>query len=92
MKNFITIGIIGDFEERPSQMATNEALQGAKEYLGRDLQWKWIHTNIFQQSDPGETVQKYQGILCGPGSYSHPPGAIHAIQYCRKNDVPFLGT
>ena len=92
MNKDVTIGIVGDFEERPSQIATNEALQGIKEHLVVDFQWRWIHTSIFQKSDPREIIQKHQGILCGPGNYSQPSGAIRAIQYCRTNAVPFLGT
>ena len=92
MNKGISIGIVGDFEERPSQSATNEALQGVKEYLGVNVQWEWLHTQTFKAADVENIIEKYQGILCGPGNYGQPSGAICAIRFCRENGIPFLGT
>lgn len=92
MHKGITIGIVGDFEDRPSQTSTNEALQGVKEYLGVDLQWDWLNTHRLQSTSPDGIIKEYQGVLCGPGNYGRPSGAVSAIRFCRENEVPFLGT
>lgn len=91
MNSSIKIGIIGDFDGRPSHLATEDALKAGAKTLDLGMNYKWLPTEMFD-SDVQE-LQCYDGLLCAPGSpYKSMNGALNAIKYARENNCPFIGT
>ena len=93
MSNLIRIGIIGDFDsQRPSHKATNEALKHCADYIGINVDIKWVPTESLE-SDTDKNLSNFDGLWCAPGSpYKSMKGALNAIQFARENDYPFIGT
>ena len=91
-KTIMKIGIIGDYDGRPSHLATDEAIRHCAEYLGIKQQAEWLSTNSLE-ADTGKKISGYDALWCAPGSpYISAQGAMNAIWYARENDVPFIGT
>jgi CTP synthase (UTP-ammonia lyase) len=90
----ISIAIVGDFEaERPSHMATNEALLHGAEALGLVVNAEWIPTRTFEIEQGFNCLVGYDGILSSPGGpYKSTKGALEAIRWARERGWPFLGT
>lgn len=92
MNNIIKIGIIGDYDGRPSHIATQEAIKHSGDYLGVTFVADWIPTVSLLEMTT-QKLKEYQGIWCAPGSpYQSMQGAINGIEYARVNNVPFIGT
>jgi CTP synthase (UTP-ammonia lyase) len=86
------IGIIGDYDGRPSHLATQEAIKHCSAKLGIHQESYWLPTTDLEQG-VGDKLLEFDGLWCAPGSpYQSMWGAIHAIQYARENKIPFLGT
>lgn len=92
MNSVIHIGIIGDYDGRPSHLATNEALKHCSDKLEIHLETDWIATSSLEERVL-EKLHSYDGLWCAPGSpYQSMIGAVNAIQYARENQIPFIGT
>jgi CTP synthase (UTP-ammonia lyase) len=92
MSSVIEIGIIGDYDGRPSHIATNESIKHCATKLGLRLESKWISTDSLKDG-AREKLNQFDGLWCAPGSpYKSLLGAINAIQYARENNYPFIGT
>ncbi len=91
MDSIIKIGIIGDYDGRPSHIATEEAIKHSAKKLGLEVASIWLPT---ASSDNNvQELQTYHGIWCAPGSpYISMNGALNAIQFAREHNYPFLGT
>jgi CTP synthase (UTP-ammonia lyase) len=89
----VRIGIIGDFDiERPSHIATNEAISHCAKYLGLEIEISWLSTETFEK-DNTECLVSFDGLWCAPGSpYKSMMGAINAIHFARVKHYPFIGT
>lgn len=91
MNSKIRIGIIGDYDGRPSHLATEEALKHAAKKLEIDMEYKWLPTAWFDSHE--HELQYYDGLWCAPGSpYKSMNGAINAIKFARESNCPFIGT
>lgn len=92
MDSKVRIGIIGDYDGRPSHLATNEALRHCAAKLGLYLATEWIATDLLEEG-ASQKLTGYDGLWCAPGSpYKSMAGAVNAIQYARENNIPFIGT
>lgn len=92
MSKLIKIGIIGDYQsERPSHIATNDALCHCARYLDIKLELIWLPTESLEGSVE-KCISKFDGLFCAPGEYKSEIGAINTIQYARENDYPLIGT
>ena len=91
MHSNVRIGIIGDYDGRPSHLATEEALKHAAKALDIEVEYTWLPTVMF---DSGEhELQSFHGLWCAPGSpYKSMNGAINVIKYARESNCPFIGT
>ncbi len=91
MNSIIKIGIIGDYDGRPSHTATEAALKHSASKLEFEIEYTWLPTPTFDT-----TVQElhiYDGLWSAPGSpYKSMNGALNAIQFARENNCPYLGT
>lgn len=91
MESNIKIGIIGDYDGRPSHLATEEALKHSAGKLAVTLTHKWLPTDTLDNSL--EELIYFDGLWCAPGSpYKSMNGALNAIRFARENNYPFLGT
>lgn len=92
MKKEIRIGVIGDYDGRPSHIATEDALRHCSEIIGIKLLIEWCPTKSFEYGKT-EYLEIFDGLWCAPGSpYQSMNGALNAIQYAREHNIPFLGT
>lgn len=91
MDSIIKIGIVGDYDGRPSHIATEEAIKHSAKKLGLEVTSTWLSTASFDNS--AQELQTYHGIWCAPGSpFISMNGALNAIQFAREHNYPFLGT
>ena len=76
-----------------SYLSVNEALKHAAAYCGAKVEISWLETEKFEQ-DPSslKKLLEYDGVLV-PGGFGSrgAEGKIMAIEFARKNDIPFLG-
>ncbi|RKD34971.1 CTP synthase C-terminal region-related (seleno)protein [Lacrimispora algidixylanolytica] len=92
MKSMIKIGVIGDYDGRPSHIATNEAIEHCASYLGLQQETQWIPTDSIE-NDCGQSLKSFDGLWCAPGSpYKSAQGAMNGIQFAREHNYPFIGT
>lgn len=91
MESTVKIGIIGDYDGRPSHLATEEALKHSARKFNITMEYEWLPTATFDDSQ--QALEKFNGLWCSPGSpYKSMNGAINAIRFARENNYPFLGT
>jgi len=92
MNSIIKIGIIGDYDGRPSHLATDDALKHCAAKLGLAVESKWLSTDILEEGVE-QKLNGFDGLWCAPGSpYKSMIGAINAIRFARENNYPFIGT
>ena len=86
------IAILGDFNPAyPTLHALNDSTRLVQKQLGREIQFDWIPTDIFNNKTVFEN-QKYCGLWIAPGSpYKDMENVLTAIKYARENKVPTLG-
>ncbi len=84
------IGLIGDYSENvTAHKAIPIAIELASPALSREVQYEWINSEEIVISD----LEKLAGIWCVPASpYKSMENILLAINFARKNDIPFLGT
>lgn len=88
----VTIGIIGDFDlTKISHTQTNQCLDDIGIKLECDIQKEWIPSSDLDSSNIN-VLKNYSGLFGAPGGYKSESGAIRAVQYARKNKLPYLGT
>ena len=90
----VKIGIIGEFHsDRPSHIATNQALNHAAKASSIDLDIKWLLTQPLEGEASIMNLEKFDALLCAPGGlYKSTIGTIKAIQFAREKGWPFIGT
>lgn len=92
MCSAIKLGIIGDYDGRPSHLATEEAVKHCAARLDLVAEWDWIPTDSLENG-ADDKLTRYDGLWCAPGSpYRSMNGAINAIQFAREHNYPFIGT
>jgi CTP synthase len=99
-KNEIEIAIvgkyldIGDYQLVDSYISINEALKHAGSKNNTKVNISWIDSKELEKSntDVKKILGGYKGIII-PGGFgsSGIEGKIKAIEFCRKNNIPFLG-
>lgn len=87
------IAIIGDYDQnRPSHVATSEAIRNTANYLSQYPLVQWIATQSLESDSALTQLQEFDGIWGASGDPESSLGVINAIQIARKNDIPYLGT
>ena len=93
MNRALRIGIIGDFTDYPSQVATDEALAHAAGALSVVLDCSWLDTPLLAEPSGEMALSRCDALWCAPGSpYKSIAGALRAIQFAREEGWPFIGT
>jgi len=96
-KKEIEIGIVGkylnsgDFQLKDSYYSISESLKHASSKNNVKINIKWIDAKELEDNDL-TILNNSKGIII-PGGFgsSGVEGKIKAIEYCRKNNIPFLG-
>ncbi len=102
IKNYpkiVNIGIVGKYFESgkftltDSYISVIEAVKHACFYQHRKPKITWISAEDFEKNpETLKTLNNFDGIIV-PGGFGNRgvEGKIKAIEYCRKNKIPFLG-
>jgi CTP synthase (UTP-ammonia lyase) len=89
----LVIGVIGDYDGRPSHVATNAALGHAAARLGLELEIRWLPTPALLAPGAEAALAACDGLWASPGSpYRSLDGALAGIRFARERDWPFTGT
>jgi len=95
----IKIGIVGkyfgtgDFILSDSYISVIEAIKHASYNQRLKSEISWINSEIYENnSDKVNELKSYDGIIV-PGGFGERgvEGKIKAIEFCRKNKIPYLG-
>ncbi|MGA2417643.1 MAG: CTP synthase [Candidatus Staskawiczbacteria bacterium] len=95
----VKIGIVGKYFESgkftlmDSYISVIESIKHAAFSQNRKANISWISSENFEKDPKSlEELDKYDGIVV-PGGFGNRgiEGKIKAIEYCRKNKIPFLG-
>ena len=86
----ISVALIGEHDESVIAHQTIPLAIGlAADALQIKVMIEWISTEAVS----AEKLSQFQAIWCVPASpYKSMDGALTAIQFARRNDIPFLGT
>ncbi|HLZ73186.1 MAG TPA: hypothetical protein VKV26_25050 [Dehalococcoidia bacterium] len=89
----LLIGVIGDFDGRPSHVATNEALAHTAAQLGHAVEVRWLPTPALLEPGAEAALSACDALWASPGSpYLSIDGALAGIRFARERDWPFTGT
>ena len=95
----VEIGIVGKYFETgsftlmDSYISVIEAVKHAAFSQNRKAKISWISSEEFEKNSKSlKELKKFAGIIV-PGGFGNRgvEGKIKAIEYCRKNKIPFLG-
>lgn len=86
------IAILGDFNPiYETHHKLNESIRDIQKFLGKEIQFDWISTDIFNCKVVFEK-QKYIGLWIAPGSpYKDMENVLNTIKYTRENHIPTFG-
>jgi len=99
IKKTVRIGIVGkyfhtgDFVLADSYISVIEAIKHAAWFYGARPEIEWLDAEKYEKNPRTlKELKKYNGIIV-PGGFGSRgvEGKINAIEFCRKNNVPYLG-
>lgn len=83
----------GDFTLADSYISVIEALKHAAWHNGRKPELTWLNAEVYEKDQRAiQELKNYNGVVV-PGGFGSRgvEGKIKAIEFCRKNKIPFLG-
>src|SRR5699024_5390352 len=89
----VKIGLVGKYVELPdAYISVIEALKHAGFVYDSDIEVVWLDSEDPDKDQLLVELKKVDGIVV-PGGFgpNGVDGKLHAIQYARENNVPFLG-
>ncbi|MDD5638472.1 MAG: CTP synthase [Candidatus Pacebacteria bacterium] len=98
-KKYVKIGVVGkyfesgDFTLTDSYISVIEAIKHASSYYNLKPEISWISSEQYEKNpEKLKELKNYDGIII-PGGFGNRgiEGKIKAIEFCRKNKIPFLG-
>lgn len=92
-KNHLKIGLIGKYIElKDSYISINEALIHAGVENDTQVEIDWIHSELLTSENVADKMKDLDGVIVAPGFGERGiEGKIIAVEYARKNNMPFLG-
>jgi len=99
LKKSVKIGIVGKyfgtgaFTLGDSYISVIEAIKHAAWRLGYSPEISWLDAENYEKNPRALTELKYYAGIIVPGGFGSRgvEGKIKAIEFCRKNKIPFLG-
>jgi len=101
-KGSVKIGVVGKYFETgrftlmDSYISIIEAIKHASWFFKRKPEIYWLSAEKYENSEQGSRnlaeLKKFDGIIV-PGGFGNRgvEGKINAIEFCRKNKIPYLG-
>ncbi|NPA67172.1 MAG: CTP synthase, partial [Chlorobi bacterium] len=92
-ENKVKIAVVGKYTELPdAYKSINEAIIHAGAHLKLKPEIKYINSEKLNKNNVSETLAGFDGVLVAPG-FGHRgiEGKIDAVEFVRKNNIPFLG-
>lgn len=89
----VEIAMVGKYVElHDAYLSVIEGLQHAGYENGAKVKIRWVSTLTLNQSNVQQELKSVSGILV-PGAFGEngAEGTIIAIEYARKNDIPYFG-
>ena len=89
----VTIGIVGKYVQlHDAYLSVAEALHHAGYALGVSVDIAWIDSEGINAENVGSVLDGINGIIV-PGGFGMrgTEGMVDAANYCRVNDIPYLG-
>ncbi|MCF0237678.1 MAG: CTP synthase [Sphaerochaetaceae bacterium] len=89
----VTIGLVGKYMKlHDAYLSVAEALYHAGYRLGAEVNIKWIDSETINDSSIVNKLKGVDGIIV-PGGFGERgiEGMILTAEYCRKNNIPYLG-
>lgn len=89
----VTIGLVGKYVQlHDAYLSVAEALRHAGYKLGAEVQIKWIDSETINESTIIDILADVDGVIV-PGGFGSRgiEGMILTANYCRKNNIPYLG-
>ena len=94
----VRIGVVGKYFETGNFVLSDayisviEAIKHAAWNSDRSIEMEWLNASDYQDKRKVKQLNKYDGIIV-PGGFGERgvEGKINVIEYCRKNNIPFLG-
>ncbi len=89
----VTIGLVGKYVElHDAYLSVAEALRHAGYVHGTHINIKWIDSVTVNNENADEMLSECDGIIV-PGGFGNRgiEGKIITADYCRQNNVPYLG-
>ena len=89
----VTIGLVGKYIRlHDAYLSVAEALHHAGYANSAEVEIRWIDSEEITPENVGEILQGCDGVLV-PGGFGNRgiEGMITTAQYCRENNVPYLG-
>ncbi len=93
LENKVVIGLVGKYVElHDAYLSVAEALRHGGIDNNTEVVIRWIHSEDINDENIDRILGELDGILV-PGGFGHRgvEGKIHAIEYARRNKIPFLG-
>ncbi len=92
-KKSVTIGLVGKYVAlHDAYLSVAEALRHAGYALGAFVEVKWIDSETVTKENVKEILSDCSGVIV-PGGFGNRgiEGKIITAQYCRENNLPYLG-
>ena len=92
-KKSVTIGLVGKYVAlHDAYLSVAEALRHAVYALGSFVEVKWIDSETVTRENVSELLSDCGGVIV-PGGFGNRgiEGKIITAQYCRENNLPYLG-
>ena len=92
-KKSVTIGLVGKYVAlHDAYLSVSEALRHAGYALGSFVEVKWIDSETVTRENVSELLSDCGGVIV-PGGFGNRgiEGKIITAQYCRENNLPYLG-
>lgn len=89
----VTIGLVGKYVQlHDAYLSVAEALRHAGYVLGTHIKIKWIDSETVTKDNVREILSDCHGVIV-PGGFGGRgiEGKIITAQYCRENNLPYLG-
>ena len=92
-KKVVKIGLVGKYVDlHDSYIYVKEALMHAGLYFGVDVDIDWIASEDIESFGCDRFLDGLAGIVVPGGfGYRGVEGMIDTVQYCRENNIPYLG-
>ena len=83
------IAVVGDYDKnRPSHVATSEAIAQSANYVSQAVFVQWLPTQSLEVNSALSLLQEFDGIWGAPGEHKSSLGIINAIQFALEKDIP----